>query len=637
MDTNVGYVAFVLLQSLFQVLLRPFTVALFAAGIFFTVKAVRLRSNEKKPQPPDAAGQNEMRYAQGRWDSSSALCTAIVLISLGAFFFWQKWLPDIRHDRDTNNAKTIISDGNVAAFARLHAEGKLRHYTQEINDIRGYPLTPERAAMLHMLLGKEDELRLNYEKTARWLAEQPPSPERTGLLGVIVSRTFEKGITLETYRRFEKQNDPAALAALKPMLATTLAQAVHSGRPDLLKKGLALGGDPYRNDRYSGLYITNALDEACKRGDLDALSLILQCPAPTEALGAALFRGKGTAAASILLQAGADPGARQVMHHSMKSGHYTALQGALLTRNFDRAALLLDAGAPPHAPDSNGRTALFYAVAAEAPAALIQRLITPGAAGAKDMDGFTPLHWAAYVGNIGAAKTLIAAGADMQAASARGYTPLHMALLGGKGPGLAVLQKHATPGQLGAMLAVADARQVTPLSLAASPPKINQIPCATEAGVQYIFYGQDRVAAMTQHKADLADFLLQKGASLDAPLPDSGTPAHLLYANDEGGMQNRAWFSMPLSEYDQWVYTLVEQKDLSGLYPIRDNKKEIYLEGIQALLAAGEKTDPPLALPFSEAFTFTQACNHNAACMAFFEQYYAQKGLAVPASKTRKP
>lgn len=634
---NVGYVAFVVMGAFFEVVLRPFVIACFAAGIFFTIKALRLRKKEKAALALSAAGKEEAQTSQGLWDSPSALCTAIVFIGLGAFFFWQKWLPEIRHDRDVATVETIIAGGDVAAFAKLHAEGKLRYYRQEINDIRGYPLTPERAAMLGMLLGKDDTLRLNYEEMARWLAEQSPSPERTGLLGAIVSRTSERGITLETYRRFETQNDQAALAALEPMLATTLAQAVHSGRPDLLEKGLALGGDPYKNDRYSGLYITTALNEACKRGDMNALRLILQRPAPKEALGAALFRGKGTAAAAILLQAGADPGARQAASPSATYWQYTALQGALLTRNFDRATLLLDAGAPPQDTDSNGRTALYYAVAAEAPAALIQRLITPDAVRAKDVDGFTPLHWAAYVGNTATAKTLIAAGADMQAASARGYTPLHMALLGGKGAGLAVLQKHATPGQLGAMLAVADARRMTPLSLAASPPKINQIPCATEAGVEYIFYGQDRVAAMTQHKAELADFLLQKGASLDAPLPDGGTAAHLLYVNDEGGMGNRAWFSMPLSEYGQWVYTLVEQKDLSGLYTSRDDKKKIYLEGIQALLAAGEKTDPPLALPFSEAFTFTQACNHNAGCMALFEQYYAQKGLSVPTPKTRKP
>lgn len=60
----------------------------------------------------------------------------------------------------------------------------------------------------------------------------------------------------------------------------------------------------------------------------------------------------------------------------------------------------------------------------------IKLLINAGASlEAKDDDGWTPLHIAAYRGNIEAIKTLICVGAALNSTDRRGDTPLHEAVL----------------------------------------------------------------------------------------------------------------------------------------------------------------------------------------------------------------
>ena len=82
-----------------------------------------------------------------------------------------------------------------------------------------------------------------------------------------------------------------------------------------------------------------------------------------------------------------------------------------------------------NAPDSVGRTALFYAVVSKSVAA-VQALLDAGASCViQDVDGRIPLHWAAYHGKPKVTKLLLAKTPRQQVAvkDKEGRTPLHWA------------------------------------------------------------------------------------------------------------------------------------------------------------------------------------------------------------------
>src|SRR5262249_15411433 len=90
-------------------------------------------------------------------------------------------------------------------------------------------------------------------------------------------------------------------------------------------------------------------------------------------------------------------------------------------------ALLLDAGAPVNAKDAQGYTALHTA-AFRGRAEIAKLLIDRGAdVNGTASDGFTPLHQAAWRGNCAVARLLLAAGADVNARDDKGRTPLSWA------------------------------------------------------------------------------------------------------------------------------------------------------------------------------------------------------------------
>ena len=94
------------------------------------------------------------------------------------------------------------------------------------------------------------------------------------------------------------------------------------------------------------------------------------------------------------------------------------------------AQTLIDAGANVNAPDEDGWTPLHFAATGRL--RMAQLLIDRGAnVNAPDEDGWTPLHFAA-TGRLRMAQTLIDRGADMNAETNGGETPLHLAAAGGK-------------------------------------------------------------------------------------------------------------------------------------------------------------------------------------------------------------
>jgi len=137
-----------------------------------------------------------------------------------------------------------------------------------------------------------------------------------------------------------------------------------------------------------------------------------------------------------------------------------------------------------------GDTLLHEAVAA-GDMELLTYLLDQGVAVDRraEIDSTTPLHVAAYAGNVGIARILIAHGADVRARAAGGTTPLHMAARGGHAGTVDLLLSE------GAAIDATLHGNTTPLSLAAREGHV-----------------------------DVARLLLRRGADIDARGTDLRTP-----------------------------------------------------------------------------------------------------------------
>lgn len=94
--------------------------------------------------------------------------------------------------------------------------------------------------------------------------------------------------------------------------------------------------------------------------------------------------------------------------------------------------------------DLEGRTPLHYAALANDTDA-VRQLLTEGTnPNAPDRLGFTPLHFAAQEGALAAAEILLAAGAQVDAANRYGNTPLATAVFNSRGRGelIQLLRRH---------------------------------------------------------------------------------------------------------------------------------------------------------------------------------------------------
>ena len=157
---------------------------------------------------------------------------------------------------------------------------------------------------------------------------------------------------------------------------------------------------------------------------------------------------------ALLLDAGVDPNEPLTSHGD------TALMMAARTGVPDAIELLLGRGARIDAAETwGGTTALVWAIAEHHPAAvalllehgadvkIVSKAVSGGGRGAEGQEpealepgsspvgyangGFTPLHFAAREGELEAARLLLAAGADVNAAAADGKSPLNLAIYNG--------------------------------------------------------------------------------------------------------------------------------------------------------------------------------------------------------------
>jgi len=113
------------------------------------------------------------------------------------------------------------------------------------------------------------------------------------------------------------------------------------------------------------------------------------------------------------------------------AGGETPLMAALYRGHLDVVNALIELGAPLD---------VFAAAATGRLAELRGEIGRPGAVNAFAYDGWTPLHLAAFFGHLDAARALIEAGANCDAASRNGMrnTPLHAAVAG-RHPDIALL------------------------------------------------------------------------------------------------------------------------------------------------------------------------------------------------------
>lgn len=136
--------------------------------------------------------------------------------------------------------------------------------------------------------------------------------------------------------------------------------------------------------------------------------------------------------ADMKAQLDAHPG---LVRYNKAWSQWTALHFAVADSQADMVVLLLAHGADPNARDNHDATPLHMTARPAAmrggdqvPARvrMARLLLTAGAKlDARDEVGATPLHWAAQWGDLAIARTLLAAGADVNAVATQGgWTPL---------------------------------------------------------------------------------------------------------------------------------------------------------------------------------------------------------------------
>ena len=298
--------------------------------------------------------------------------------------------------------------------------------------------------------------------------------------------------------------------------ASTLHAAAESGSPEVIAL-LEFGADPEALDSAGQI-----ADPVCHWGpgltSVEAWGFLAESPAesvrgclesgiPVDAPdeeGATLLARMVTmrgccsdfdSVLSVFVGAGADVNARDdagrtPLHRALGGGGPTSVLTVL-------TAALLDAGADPNARDLQGSTPLHTAVAALWESSSLVPLLAAGAdlnarGGNNYLQGHSPLHYAGSNANPAVAAILLDAGADVNAPSPTGRTPLHEAAANASNP--AVIELLAAAG---ANVNARDANGHTPL----------------------------HSAAWNNHHPEIATALIAAGADVNARDPDGYDPS----------------------------------------------------------------------------------------------------------------
>lgn len=254
--------------------------------------------------------------------------------------------------------------------------------------------------------------------------------------------------SLASWEDPDRSRDPTVmrnvlLVALLVLLAAPLwarptdlkfQQAVRRGDHRQVDLMLAQGYDPLSRDVNGD----TAAHAAAAGGQRAMLKKFLDLGVPVDALNhqdhSLLYEAAVADSAEccrLLLARGASQEATGVC--------WSPFRAALIWGRSEAALVLLNAGADPHTPFSDGETPLIVA-AGRGPAKVMKALLAAGAdPTTRDKDGRSALHHAARGGNAECVRTLLSLGLEPLKADDTGVTPLELAYQTGSSPAVRLL------------------------------------------------------------------------------------------------------------------------------------------------------------------------------------------------------
>ncbi|KAL7055673.1 hypothetical protein AAHC03_022778 [Spirometra sp. Aus1] len=109
---------------------------------------------------------------------------------------------------------------------------------------------------------------------------------------------------------------------------------------------------------------------------------------------------------------------------------HTPLHRAAVRGNYEAIRTLLDLGQNPNCRDSNGLTPLYHAVSTDVSSRCTQTLLYDHAIlGVEDSQGYQEIHQACKMNRAHHLENLIMYGADLNARTKKGHTPLHVCVM----------------------------------------------------------------------------------------------------------------------------------------------------------------------------------------------------------------